>query len=370
MDIPYIDLVAQHAPLKAELLQAVAGVIDHGQFVLGPEVAEFEHRFADLCGVPYAAGVSSGTDALVLALRALGVGPGDEVITVPNSFVASVSCIELAGARPVLVDVRDDYTIDPEKIPAALSPRTKAILPVHLTGRPCDMDPLMAIARQHGLAVVEDCAQAVTAEYAGRRVGSIGAIGCFSFHPLKTLSALGDAGAITCHDAGLCERLKVMRNLGLRTRDDCVEWSGNSRLDAVQAAMLAVKLKYVDGWTERRRRHAAEYRERLAGLPWIRIPEDGPTRKAVYHTLVVEADDRDALRTCLSARGIGTAIHYPVPVHLTTAGRSLGYPAGSFPVAERQAARIVSLPVYPELTTSQIDRVCDAIRAFYADRRS
>lgn len=349
---------------------AVGAVIDHGRFVLGPEVAEFERRFAGLCGVPFAVGVNSGTDALMLALRALGVGPGAEVITVPNSFVASVGCITLLGARPVLVDVRDDYTIDPDRIAAAVTPRTKAILPVHLTGRPCDMEPILAIARRHQLVVVEDCAQAVLAEYRDHPVGSFGAIGCFSFHPLKTLNALGDGGALTCHDPEMHERLAVMRNLGLRTRDDCVMWSGNSRLDTVQAAMLLVKLRYVQEWTDCRRRHAAAYRARLAGIPQVRVPEDLPSQKSVYHTFVVEADERDRLRASLAERGIGTAVHYPVPIHLTTAGRDLGYAAGSFPVAERQASRVVSLPVHPDLTPDQIDRVCEGIRAFYAGSRS
>ena len=244
--IPYVTLAAQHVPMKTELLAAVARVFDHGNFILGPEVEEFEQRFAGLCQVNHAIAVNSGTDALVLALRALGIGPGDEVITVPNSFIASTSCIILAGARPVFVDVRGDYNLDPTLLEQVITPRTKAILPVHLTGRPADMNPIMAIAQQHGLQVIEDCAQAVLAEYQGQRVGSIGTIGCFSLHPLKTLNACGDGGILTTNDASLANSFKILRNIGLRTRDDCVVWTGNSRLDTLQAAILLVKLEYLE----------------------------------------------------------------------------------------------------------------------------
>ena len=364
--IPYVDIAAQHAAIKHELLAAVSEVIDSGQFILGPQVAEFERKFTDLCGVRYAVGVNSGTDALVLGLRALGIGPGDEVITVPNSFVASTGCIRLLGAKAILVDAGDDYNIDPDKIVAAISSRTKAILPVHLTGRPCDMDTVMRIAKGHGLKVIEDCAQAVLAEYKGRRVGAFGAIGCFSLHPLKTLNACGDGGMLTTDDPELYERLKIMRNVGLKTRDDCIMWSHNSRLDTLQAAMLLVKLKYLDHWTLRRRENAQRYRERLQALVQIRLPPSEKNyEKAVYHTFVVQAERRDDLRAFLSARGIGSAVHYPVPIHLTEAGRELGYPPGSFPVTEAQARAIVSLPVYPELTEEKIDLVCEQIKAFY-----
>ena len=362
--IPYVDLVQQHAALKGELLSAIERVIDRGQFILGEEVGTFERAFAELCQVRYAVGVNSGTDALILALSVAGVGAGDEVITVPNSFVASVSAIRLVGARPIFVDVRDDYTIDPGLVEAAITPRTRAILPVHLTGRPCEMDPLMALASQYGLAVIEDCAQAVAAEDRGRRVGSFGT-GCFSLHPLKTLNACGDGGVVTTDDAATFERLMLMRNLGLRTRDDCVMWAGNSRLDTIQAAILLVKLKYLEQWTEARRRNARRYRENLRGLAGIVIPEEPGHMRAVYHTLVAQAERRDALRSFLGERGIGSAVHYPVPIHLSRAGQELGYAPGAFPMAERQASRIVSLPVYPELSDADIDRVCAAIAAFY-----
>lgn len=366
--IPYVDIAGQHAPLKHELLAAIAQVIDEGQFVLGKQVAEFERRFAELCGVRHAVGVNSGTDALLLALRAIGVGPGDEVITVPNSFVASTSCICLAGARPVFVDVRDDYTINPAQVAAAITPRTKAILPVHLTGFPCDMGPILDIARRHRLHVIEDAAQAVLAEYRGRRVGSFGTVGCFSLHPLKTLNACGDGGVLTTDDPDLYAQLCMRRNIGLRTRDDCVLWSGNSRLDTIQAAILLVKFFHLERWTERRRQHAERYRRGLSGLAHVVLPHETPNVRAVYHTFVIQAERRDALRTFLADLGIGTAVHYPVPIHLSSAGKDLGYAPGSFPVAEQQAARILSLPVYPELTAEQIDRVCAAIREFYAHR--
>lgn len=367
--VPYVDIAAQHAAIKHELMTAMGEVLDSGQFILGEQVAEFEGKFAGLCGVPYAVGVNSGTDALILGLKALGIGPADEVITVPNSFVASTACIRLLGAKAVFVDVGDDYNIDPNKIEAAIGARTKAILPVHLTGRPCDMEPILRLATACGIHVVEDCAQAVTAEYKGRRVGSFGTIGCFSLHPLKTLNACGDGGVLTTGDREIYERLKVMRNLGLRTRDDCVMWSQNSRLDTLQAAILLVKLKHLDRWTSRRRENARRYRERLQSVAQVRLPPaEKDYEKAVYHTFVIQAERRDKLRAFLSARGIGSGVHYPVPIHLSEAGRELGYPPGSFPVAEAQARAIISLPVYAELTEEKLDFICSQIRAFYASR--
>lgn len=365
MRIPYVNLAAQHAPLKAALLEAAARVLDHGQFILGGEVGVFEARFAELCRVRHAVAVNSGTDALILALRALGVGAGDEVITAPNSFVASAACIRLAGARPVFADVGDDGNLDPARVEGALTPRTKAVLPVHLTGRPADMDPILDIARRRGLHVVEDCAQAVLAEYRGRRVGSLGTVGCFSLHPLKTLNACGDAGVLTTNDDALCGRLRLLRNLGLQTRDDCRVWSGNSRLDTLQAALLLVKLGHVEAWTEARRSHAAFYRRALAGIPGVRVPADRPHEKAVYHTFVIEAERRDALKRHLAGAGVETSIHYPVPIHLQRAAEELGHGPGSFPAAERRAQRVLSLPVYPELRAEELEFVVRAIREFY-----
>ena len=365
--IPYVNLAGQHAPLCGELLAAAERVIRHGQFILGPEVAEFEQRFAELCGVRHAVGVGNGTDALVLGLRVLGVGAGDEVITAPNSFVASTSAIALVGARPVFVDVAADLNIDVARIEAAITPRTRAILPVHLTGRPVAMGALMAIARRRGLAVVEDCAQAVAAECEGQRVGSFGNVGCFSLHPLKTLNACGDGGVLTTNDPVIDRRLREMRNLGLATREDCVVWSGNSRLDTMQAAFLLVKLKHLEEWTVRRRAQADAYRRLLAGIPEIELPPvERSNDRAVYHTFVVQVERRDDLRAFLKERAIGTQVHYPVPIHLQSAARDLGVGPGSFPATEAQAGRILSLPVYPELNVEDLTRVASTIRTFYS----
>jgi dTDP-4-amino-4,6-dideoxygalactose transaminase len=364
--VPYVDIAGQHAALKAELLEAVAQVLDRGSFILGNEVVVFEERFASLCGVPHAVGLNSGTDALILALRALDIGRGDEVITAPNSFVASASCIAVVGATPVFVDVRDDYNLDPALLERAINPRTRAIIPVHLTGRPADMDPILEVARSHGLHVIEDCAQAVVAEYKGKRVGSFGTFGCFSLHPLKTLNACGDGGMLTTRDPELAERIRLLRNLGLKTREDAVVWSSNSRLDSIQAALLLVKLKYLEHWTERRRANARIYQEKLAGLPRVQTPDERPFEKAVYHTFVVQAERRDSLRKFLADRGIQSNIHYPIPIHLQTVARSLGYGPGSFPVAEAQAQRILSLPVFPALTSEEIQYVASQIHEFYS----
>lgn len=363
--IPYVNVAGQHRPIQRELVQAITAVLEHGRFVLGDEVVAFEERFARLCGVRYAVAVNSGTDALIMALRALGVGAGDQVITVPNSFVATASAIVLAGAEPVFVDVGDDYNMDPAALERAISPRTKAIIPVHLTGRPADMQPILEMAKARNLHVVEDCAQAVLAEYQGRRVGTFGTIGCFSLHPLKTLNACGDGGVLTTGDATIADRLRVLRNIGLRTRDDCIVWSGNSRLDTLQAAILLVKLNHLERWTEGRRQNAQHYCHALAGVDGLRTPVEREFERPVYHTFVVQAERRDALRQFLSERGIDTAVHYPIPIHLQTVAAPLGLRRGSFPNAEAQADRILSLPVYPELSADDLDYVAAAIRAFY-----
>jgi len=365
VNIPFVDLPAQHDPIREKILAAVSGVMDHGQFILGVEVAEFERRFAELCGSTYAVGVNSGTDALILALKALGIGEGDEVITVPNSFVGSASCIALLGARPVFVDVGEDYNMDPALLEQAITSRTKAVLPVHLTGRPADMDPIMAIAESHGLHVIEDCAQAVCAEYKGKRVGTFGTVGCFSLHPLKTLNACGDGGVLTTDDEELYQRFKLLRNAGLKDRDFCLEWGVNSRLDTIQAAILLVKMNYTDEWTEKRRSNASFYQEVLTNLPNIQVPQDAPYEHPVYHTFVIQADHRDALRAHLTNSGIETVIHYPIPIHLQKAAEYLGYGLGSFPVTERQAERILSLPVYPEIKIEQLEYIVSSVHSFY-----
>jgi dTDP-4-amino-4,6-dideoxygalactose transaminase len=366
MSVPFVNIGAQHAAIKAELLEAMGRVIDSGMYVLGAEVDELERQFAALCGVRYAVGVNSGTDALIFALRGLSIGPGDEVITAANSFIASAGCAAMVGARPVLVDVGDDYNMDPACFERAITPRTKAVIPVHLTGRPAKMDAIMRIAQAHNIRVVEDAAQAVCAAYQGTTVGAFGIAGCFSLHPLKTLSAIGDGGILTTNDEALYEEVRILRNLGLKTRDDAVVWSGNSRLDTIQAAALLVKLKYLDEWTERRRAHAHRYRELLTDLPQVTCPGEQPHERAVYQVFKILADDRDNLQRYLGEHGIGSAVHYAIPMHLQTVTAELDYAPGSFPITERQAEKILSIPVYHTLDDEQIESVAATIRAFYA----
>jgi dTDP-4-amino-4,6-dideoxygalactose transaminase len=344
----------------------VAEVLDSGEFILGRHVSLLEEGIARLVGVGYAVGVASGTDALTLAMRAAGIGSGDEVITAPNSFVATASAIVMAGARPVFVDVREDYNLDPAALEAACSSNTRAILPIHLTGRPADMESITQFARRKSLLVIEDCAQAIGARYRGKPVGSWGNLGCFSLHPLKNLNACGDAGIVTTDDSEFAAGLRALRNLGLRTRDECVVWSQNSRLDTIQAAMLLIKLKYLSQWTDQRRHNALLYRRFLSGLAQVQCPEDRDFEWSVYHTFVIQAERRDELKDFLAKHGIGTAIHYPVPIHLQAVAHHLGYRVGSFPVAERLAKRILSLPVYPELSEERLRFVADKIRTFYA----
>jgi len=364
--IPYVDLSLQHRPLKDELLKAVERVLDSGQFILGEETVKFEQEFAALCGTAHAVGLNSGTDALLLAFRALGIGPGDEVITAPNSYLASASSIALAGATVRFADVREDFNLDPEAVARAITPKTKAIAVVHLTGRPAPMDEILMLARKHGLKVVEDAAQAVGAKYRGRPVGSMGDAGCFSLHPLKNLNACGDGGMLVTNDLALADRVRLLRNHGHPNRDDCVEFSIVSRLDSVQAAMLRVKLRYLPEVTRRRRENADCYREALAGCPGIRLPQDRPEEFSVYHTFIIECERRDELRSHLDKKGIGSVIHYPIPIHLMQVGRKLGFKPGMFPVAERLAGRILSLPIYPQITKDQVLIISKEILAFYS----
>jgi len=368
MKVSYVDIVGQHAPIKNRLLKAAGDVIDSGQFVLGKQVAEFERRFSKLCATKYALGVNSGTDALVIALKALGIGPGDEVITVANSFATSASCIACVGARPVFVDVRDDYNIDPSLIEGVITSRTRAIIPVHLTGRPADMAPIKKISKKYNLFVVEDCAQAICAKYKGKKVGSLGDIGCFSLHPLKTLNACGDSGVITTNNIKLYKKMKILRENGFLNRDDCVVWSNNSRMDTIQAAMLLVKLNDLGKWTKKRQENARFYKRYLSGIEQIQLPIDEPYEESVYHTFVIQADRRDKLKSFLARQGIDTKIHYPVPIHLQPAAKDLGHKRGSFPVIERQSKRILSLPIYHGLTTAQLKYVVKCISQFYKKR--
>jgi len=360
--VPFVNLTLQHQRIREPIIASVGKVLDHGCFILGPEVTAFEDRFASLSGTGYAVGVDNGTSALFLAIRSLGIGPGDEVITVPNSFLASASAIALTGARPVFVDVRDDFTMDWTLLEAAISPRTRAIMPVHLTGRPADMYPILEIAERHRLHVVEDCAQAVGARYHGQPVGSFGIAGCFSLHPLKNLNALGDGGIVVTSDPQTAAWLGKARNHGLKNRDECEFWSPNCRLDTLQAAMLLVKLDFLEEWTEKRRTIAAYYRRALAGF--VEVPFERTHERCVYHTFVIQSDRRDELRRHLESCGIETKIHYPIPIHLQPAATELNYGPGSFPKAEQQAQRILSLPIYPELREEEMELVAASIKQY------
>ena len=364
MQVPYINLALQHKDIKKELLSATERVLESGQFILGDEVTKLEKTFASICQTKYAVGVANGTDALFLSLKSLGIGEGDEVITAPNSFLASASSIGLIGAKPVFADVGDDFNLDPAKVDKAITKKTKAIIVVHLTGRPAPLDELLDVAKKHNIHLIEDCAQAVGAEYKGKRVGSFGITGCFSLHPLKNLAASGDGGVITTNDEKIYNYLIKARNHGLKNRDESEFWSYNSRLDNLQAALLNVKLQHLEKWTERRRKIAMLYYEKLHDLKMI-VPHDKPYEKAVYHTFIIQTNKRDKLKEFLADKGIDTKIHYPIPIHLQQAAKYLGYKKGDFPVTEKQADTILSLPVYPELTNEQVNYVADAIIEFY-----
>lgn len=364
MQVPYINLGLQHSTIKGELLDATEHVLESGQFILGEDVIKLEKTFAAICFTKYALGVANGTDALFLSLKAIGVKEGGEVITAPNSFLASASSVGLIGAKPVFADVRDDFNLDPEKVEKAISPKTKAIIVVHLTGRPAPMDELLYVAKKHNVFVVEDCAQSVGAEYKGKPVGGFGVTGCFSLHPLKNLSAAGDGGVITTDNEKIYNYLVKARNHGLKNRDECEFWSYNSRLDNLQAALLNVKMKYLSKWTERRRQIAKMYYDKLKGLDMI-VPYDKPYEKAVYHTFIIQTKQRDKLKEFLMKKGIDTKIHYPIPIHLQEAAKYLGYKKGDFPVTEKQAETILSLPIYPELNDDQVDYISNSIIDFF-----
>lgn len=362
--IPPFDLKRQYAALKPEVDAAIADVLERGAFILGAEVAAFEREFATYCGVSHAVGVGSGTEALHLALRACDIGPGDEVITVAHTAVATVAAIELTGARPVLVDIESRRaTLNPAQLEAAITPRTRAVIPVHLYGCPAELAPILEVARRYHLRVVEDCAQAHGAVYKGQRVGSWGDLAAFSFYPTKNLGAYGDGGAIVTDDPTLSERLRLLREYGWAERYVSHSKGLNSRLDELQAAILRVKLRHLDVWNARRRALAQQYTTLLRDSG-LQLPFEPPDGAHVYHLYVVRTPQREALRAFLSERGIGTLIHYPVPVHLQPAYADLGYRPGSLPETEAAAAQVLSLPLYPELREDEIEAVCNAIRAF------
>jgi dTDP-4-amino-4,6-dideoxygalactose transaminase len=359
-----VSLSAQTETLQPALMEAIAAVIRRGDFILGQDVEQFEREFADYCRVADAVGTDSGLSALELALRAIGVGPGHEVITQANTFIATVGAILAVGARPVLVDCDDTGAIVPDHVAAAVTPRTRAIMPVHLFGRICDIDAITAIAERAGVAVIEDACQAHGAVWRGRRAGSFGIGSAFSFYPAKNLGAFGDAGMLVTQSSEVATRVRTLRNYGQRAKYDHVDLPLNRRLDTLQAAVLRVKLPHLDAWNAGRRLLADTYREQLAGLP-IGLPPGDEDGRHVYHLFVITADDRDALRSSLASSGIETGIHYPVPVHRQPVLDGFGYRAGAFPNAERLANTSLSLPMYPELGRDELERVSAAIRRHY-----
>lgn len=359
--IPFVDLKAQYAGIKDEVDSAIQGILDTCQFTLGSEVAAFEEEFAAYSQARNGVGVNSGTSALHLALLAAGIGPGDEVITVPFTFVATVAAIHYTGAKTVFVDIDPrSFTMDVQAIEGAITGRTKAIIPVHLYGQPADMDPILAIAKRHGLVVIEDAAQAHGAEYKGRRAGSLGDMGCFSFYPGKNLGAYGEGGMVVTDNADYVRTLRMLRDWGAEQKYHHVLKGYNYRLEGIQGAVLRVKLRHLDAWTEGRRAAAAHYNEKLSGSS-VPTPEVLPYARHVYHVYAIRTKDRSEWQQALQTQGIQTGIHYPIPVHLLPAYADLDYSKGDFPHAEQAASEVLSLPMFPELTRTQCDEVSEAV---------
>jgi len=366
--VPFLDLNAHHAPLREEFDRAIAEVIDSGAFAGGPFVEKFEAEFATYCQACHAIGLGSGTEALWLSLLACGVGPGDEVITVPNTFMATAEAITYCSARPVFIDVDErTYTMDPAGLEKALTSKTKAIIPVHLFGQPADMDPILEFARKHGLFVIEDAAQAHGAEYKGQKAGTLGDAGCFSFYPGKNLGAFGEAGAVVTNNSELDAKIRILRDHGQirKYRHTMVGW--NCRMDGIQAAVLRVKLKRLENGNLLRRVHAQEYNRALAGLEDMVRPLEADYARHVYHIYAIRVQTRDEVMWLLKEKGIECGVHYPVPVHLQKAYRHLGYEAGALPVAEQGALEFVSLPMFPELTEEQVATVALNLREAIAN---
>ncbi len=366
MDIPLLDLTAQYRAIKAELDAAVADALASGRFILGPQVAGLEAEVAALCGVRHAVGLASGTDALHLALRACDVGRGDEVITTSFSFIATAEAIALVGATPVFADIDPTtFNIDPKQVEDRITPRTRAILPVHLFGQPADMDPILAVARRRGLRVIQDAAQAIGATYRGRPVGSLGDVGCLSFFPSKNLGAYGDAGMVTTDDEALARRIRRLRAHGDAGRYDHQELGINSRLDELQAAILRVKLRHLPAWTEARRANAARYNALLEPCAAVVRPLEAPGVRHVRNQYTIRAPQRDALQAHLAARGIASAVYYPRPIHQQPAFRAFWPGDHHLPESERASAEVLSLPVFPELGEERLRRVAETIHGFY-----
>jgi len=367
--VPFVDLAAQYRAIEGEISEAVSKVLREGDFILGREVSLFEEEFAAFCEAKWAVGVDSGTSALELALRAYEIGPGDEVITAANTFIASALAISHAGATPVLVDVdADTYTIDVAAIEKAITPRTKAIIPIHLYGHPADMDPILQLAQRHGLVVIEDACQAHGARYKGKRTGSLGHAAAFSFYPGKNLGAYGDGGAVVTSDAAVAKRLGMLRNYGQKEKYQHMFRGFNRRLDTLQAAVLRTKLKHLDEWNEARRQHAKSY-SRLLAQSGLVVPRASALCESVWHLYVIRINQRDALKEHLATRGISVGIHYPIPIHLQPAYRDLGHQPGDFPVTEEYSRQILSLPMYAELTPDILRRVTETAGEFAVTTR-
>lgn len=362
MKVPFLDLKVQYEIIKDEIHTALKQVMENTAFAGGPFVVKFEKEFAHFCGCEHAIGVGNGTDALWLSLLALGVGQGDEVITVPDTFIATAEAISLCGARPVFVDVDEKtYNVDPSLLKAVITPKTKAIVPVHLFGQMADMDPIMDIAKECGLYVIEDACQAHGALYKGKKAGTIGDTGCFSFYPGKNLGAYGEAGAVVTNNGELANKIRILRDHGQSKKyyHDMIGW--NARMDGFQGAVLSVKLKYLEAWNEARRKNSRRYNELLKAIDGLIIPVEADYLRHVYHIYAIRVKNRDKFINILADKGISCGIHYPVPLHLQTAYSFLGHKTGDFPVAEQCAEEFVSLPMFPELTDEQIKYVCDAI---------
>lgn len=365
MKIPFVDFKRRYALLRDEVLQGVDEVFSSGNYILGAEVEKFEQAIAQYLNVPYVLGVANGTDSIILSLKYFGIGAGDEVIIPVNTFIATAGAVVAVGAKPVFCDVSLDLNIDVTKIEALITPRTKALIPVHLTGRPADMAAIMVIAKKYGLKVIEDAAQSIGAKSNNIMTGTLGAVGSFSLHPLKNLHVYGDGGLISTHDQDMYMQLKLLRNHGLKDRDTCERWGLNSRLDSMQAKIGLIGFNYLDQWNTRRRLIAQKYRDGLAD--YLTVPVDAAGDYSVYHNFVVQTDQRDALMTYLQEKGIETKIHYPIPLHLQSTAKDLGYQKNDFPVAEKLASTMMSLPVYPELRDDEIDTIIETIQTFYRE---
>lgn len=378
--IPLCDLHTQFESIEQEITEAIQAVLRAGRFILGPRVAELETQVAEYCGARYAIGVGNGTDALYLALRSLGIGPGDEVITTPFTFIASSEAIAAVGAKPVFADIdKSTFNIDPASIAEAITPRTKAIMPVHLYGQPCDMDAIRGLAEGRGIHLVEDCAQSFGATYCGRQTGTLGTAGCFSFFPSKNLGGYGDGGMIVTDDPEVADQARCLRSHGGRVKYHHTQVGVNSRLDEIQAAILLVKLRYIDRWNQQRREAAYRYNRLLQSIPEIRTPQERSGERVaawtstqdaqqasstcVYHQYTIRLPDRDRVAKSLAEQGVATAVYYPLPLHCQPVHAELGYATGSFPVAEQAAKECLSLPMFPELTSQQQERVVAALTA-------